>query len=125
MRHHNLVKPIITWIQFISEVEKENFVDLWCYSNIFMVVNLDNPCQNHDIANQGSALYGSSNCQAICALQKLISFLLLERCMRKNWRLWWLHSLRGPRRTVAIFFSLSLSSFTELEKLLVMFLSSM
>lgn len=42
------------------------------YSNIFMVANVGNPCQNHGLACQSSALTGSSNCQTTCALQKLI-----------------------------------------------------
>lgn len=124
MRNHKSVQPIITWSKFISEVEKDIFVDLWCYSNMFVVVD-DLPCQNHDLANQGSALYDSFNYQTICALQKLISALLFAICIRKNWGLCWLHSLWGSKGTVAFFFSLSLNSFTELEKLLVRVLSNM
>lgn len=53
------------------------------YFNMLMVVNVGNPCQNHSLARQSSALTGSSNCQSTCALQKLI-LALLAICMRKK-----------------------------------------
>ena len=104
-RCHKLVQPIITWSQLIFEVEKNIFVNLWwkCLidCNISAVVNASNPHQDHGFAHQSSVLSGSSNCQAICALQNLILSLLLAICMRKNWGLWWLHRLGGLKRAVA------------------------